>query len=117
VLREFDPGNLLLLQADREVMERHFEQTRLARSMQRLSASRLRLVRTTQPTPLSLPLIVERVAGQMSSEPLADRIERMQQEWERDAVRASAASATSRAGPSRPRRQPSKPLQNPRSRP
>lgn len=94
VLREFDPGNLLLHQADREVMERHFEQTRLARSMQRLAASRLRLVRTAQPTPLSLPLIVERVAGQMSSEPLADRIERMQQEWQRDAAASTDAAAS-----------------------
>jgi ATP-dependent Lhr-like helicase len=92
VLREFDPGNLLLHQADREVMERHFEQTRLARSMQRLASSRLRLVRTAQPTPLSLPLIVERVAGQMSSEPLADRIERMRREWELDASRDAKTS-------------------------
>ena len=104
VLREFDPGNLLLHQADREVMERHFEQTRLARAMQRLASSSLRLVRTTQPTPLSLPLIVERVAGQMSSEPLADRIERMQREWELDASRYARAAPSTGAGPSRPRR-------------
>ncbi|HEX8877622.1 MAG TPA: ligase-associated DNA damage response DEXH box helicase [Phycisphaerales bacterium] len=104
VLREFDPGNLLLHQADREVMERHFEQTRLARAMQRLASSSLRLVRTTQPTPLSLPLIVERVAGQMSSEPLADRIERMQREWELDASRCARAAPSTGAGPSRPRR-------------
>ena len=104
VLREFDPGNLLLHQADREVMERHFEQTRLSRSMQRLASSRLRLVRALQPTPLSLPLIVERVAGQMSSEPLADRIERMQREWELDASRTERSPTTKGAGPSRPHR-------------
>lgn len=86
VLREFDPGNLLLHQARREVLEKQFEETRLARSLRRLSECTLRIVHPTMPTPLALPLIVERVAGQMSSEPLAARIQRMQQEWEADAL-------------------------------
>ncbi|MBL8874966.1 MAG: ligase-associated DNA damage response DEXH box helicase [Phycisphaerae bacterium] len=82
VLREFDPGNLLLHQARREVLEKQFEETRLARVLKRLRDARIRFVRTETPTPLALPLIVERVAGQMSTEPLLARIERMQVEWE-----------------------------------
>lgn len=82
VLREFDPANLLLHQARQEVLERQFEETRLARVLKRLRDSRVRFVRTSTPTPLALPLIVERVSGQMSTEPLLARIERMQVEWE-----------------------------------
>lgn len=86
VLREFDPGNLLLHQARREVLEKQFEETRLARVLRRLQGSRIRIVKTEMPTPLALPLIVERVAGQMSTEPLLARIERMQIEWEEGAA-------------------------------
>lgn len=82
VLREFDPGNLLLHQARREVLEKQFEETRLARVLHRLQACKIRLETPPMPTPLSLPLIVERVAGQMSTEPLMARISRMQSEWE-----------------------------------
>jgi len=82
VLREFDPGNLLLHQARREVLEKQFEETRLARVLRRLQGARIRIVKPEIPTPLALPLIVERVAGQMSTEPLLARIERMQIEWE-----------------------------------
>src|SRR5690606_29975491 len=41
VLAEFDPGNLLLEQARREVLDRQFEETRLARTLDRLAASAL----------------------------------------------------------------------------
>lgn len=82
VLREFDPGNLLLHQARREVLEKQFEKTRLSRVLRRLSGSKLRIVAPSMPTPLAMPLIVERIAGQMSTESLQARIERMQTEWE-----------------------------------
>lgn len=84
VLREFDPGNLLLHQARREVLEKQFEETRLARVLRRLCDSRVRIMRPEMPTPLGLPLIAERVSGQMSTEPLLARIERMQSEWEQE---------------------------------
>lgn len=82
VLREFDPGNLLLHQARREVLEKQFEETRLSRVLRRIGASKLRIVAPIMPTPLAMPLIIERIAGQMSTESLQARIERMQEEWE-----------------------------------
>lgn len=82
VFREFDPENLLLEQARREVMERQFEQTRLSRTVQRIASSKLVLVNTPCPTPLSLPLILERAAAKVSTETLLERFNRMRTAWE-----------------------------------
>lgn len=82
VFTEFDPGNLLLEQARREVLERHFEQSRLARTMRRLAGCSLRVVTTDRPTPLSFPLMVERIGANITTENLAARIDRMRGEWE-----------------------------------
>lgn len=84
VLTDFDPGNLLLEQARREVMERQFERSRLARAMDRLAGATLVRRSVKRPTPLGLPLVIERVGGHISSESLADRIERARRQWEKD---------------------------------
>lgn len=86
VFNEFDPGNLLLEQARREVLERHFEQSRLARTLRRIRESELLIVRTDRPTPFSFPLVLERLGSNtnsMSSESIEDRIERMKKAWTR----------------------------------
>lgn len=81
VLSEFDPGNLLLHQARREVMDLHFERGRLRRVMERMAASPLRIVKTSRFTPLSFPLVVERQAGSLTTEGLMERVDRMRREW------------------------------------
>lgn len=81
VLSEFDPGNLLLEQARREVLEKHFEQSRLSRCFERLQRSRLVQVKTERFTPLSLPLVVEREAAKVSNQTLLERVELARQEW------------------------------------
>jgi ATP-dependent Lhr-like helicase len=81
VLRDFDPEHLLLAQAEREVMEREFERARLARTLARLRASRWVWQEPARPTPLGLPLIIEREGGQLSSEQLRDRIRRVKASW------------------------------------
>lgn len=86
VLTEFDPENLLLLQARREVLEKHFEQGRLARTMARVSASEMLIVRTPRLTPLAFPLVMERQSATLSSETIADQVRRMRAEWEAGAV-------------------------------
>jgi ATP-dependent helicase Lhr and Lhr-like helicase len=86
VFAEFDPGNLLLEQARREVLERHFERSRLARTLQRMAASELVFVSTRHPSPLAFPLLIERIGAKLSSESIADRIDRMRRQWEKDAA-------------------------------
>lgn len=81
VMRDFDPDNLLMVQSRREVLERQFEQSRLARTLARVSQGPLRIVRTARPSPLALPLVVERIGAQLSTESVLDRIERMRKAW------------------------------------
>ena len=81
VLSEFDPNNLLIHQARREVLERHFEESRLARTLARLREHPLLIRTTDRLTPLSLPLVIERQAATLSTETLADRVRKLQSEW------------------------------------
>lgn len=81
VMRDFDPDNLLMVQSRREVLEKQFEQSRLARTLARVAEGPLRIIRTSRPTPLALPLVVERIGAQLSTESVLDRIERMRKAW------------------------------------
>lgn len=77
VFVRYDPENLLLDQANREVLERQLEQSRLGKTLDRLSQSRIALIDVERHTPLALPLLVDRTRGRVSSEKLADRVRRM----------------------------------------
>jgi ATP-dependent Lhr-like helicase len=77
VFSRYDPDNLLLDQANREVLERQLEQSRLGRTLERLNSSEVVLVDVERHTPLALPLLVDRTRGRVSSEKLADRVRRM----------------------------------------
>ncbi len=81
VLSEFDPTNLLLHQARREVLDRHFEQSRLARCLARLSGAAHVHVDAARFTPLSFPLVIERQAAKLSTQSIIERIEAMRVEW------------------------------------
>lgn len=83
VFKDFDPGNLLLEQARREVMERQFEQSRLARTLRRLALAKPVLRAVERPTPLGFPLIVERTGAQITAETLGERLEKMRALWEK----------------------------------
>lgn len=77
VFEQFDPRNLLLLQARREVLERHCEERRLARTLRRLREGPLRVVETAHPTPLALPLVADRLGTTLSTESVRERVARM----------------------------------------
>ncbi|MEO6529259.1 MAG: ligase-associated DNA damage response DEXH box helicase [Gemmatimonadaceae bacterium] len=85
VFQRYDPGNLLLAQAHREVLERQLESSRLGAALQRLSRARIVVTNPKRFTPLSFPLLVDRTRNKVSSEKLADRIKRMQVALERAA--------------------------------
>ena len=82
VFARYDPDNLLLMQARREVMEQHFEESRLVETLRRLRDAKKLVVATRRPTPLALPLLVERVGARLSSESLLERIERLKKQWQ-----------------------------------
>ena len=83
VFARWDAGNPLLAQAEREVLERELEFSRLARAIGRLSDSPVVLRQTQRPTPFAFPLLVARLREKLTSEKLADRVRRMQLEFDR----------------------------------
>ena len=78
VLQRYDPANLLLSQAHREVLERQLESSRLGRTLERLARSRVVITEPKRTPPLAFPLLVDRARERVSSESLADRVRRMQ---------------------------------------
>lgn len=86
VFSEFDPENILLMQARKEVLERQFEESRLARTMQRIAEGELVVRMPRSPTPLGLPLVVERLGARLSTETVLDRVRKMKEEWGRAAM-------------------------------
>jgi ATP-dependent Lhr-like helicase len=85
VFSRYDRGNLLLQQAEREVLERQLEQSRLARTLVRLQSSRIVITDPPRPTPMAFPILVDRLRETVTSETLGDRIERMSLLFEQSA--------------------------------
>ncbi|WP_321792486.1 ligase-associated DNA damage response DEXH box helicase [Caballeronia sp. J97] len=85
VFRKHDSGNLLLAQADQEVMLQELELGRIRAALERMSESRLALHAPKKPTPFAFPLIVARLREKVSTEKLSDRVARMLADLEKAA--------------------------------
>ncbi len=105
VFRQFEPRNLLLDQARREVLESQLEFRRLSAALERAAERRIVVVKPGRLTPLSFPIWSEFVQGQVSSETWRDRVGRMAMSLEEEAtgVKAPAPDA-SKARKSRARK-------------
>jgi ATP-dependent Lhr-like helicase len=97
VFRKYDRGNRLLTQAENEVLAQELEMSRLRAVLQQMAHTPLARVPLQTASPFSLPLMVERLREQLSTEKLADRLARLLA----DAEQAAAAPP---AAPSRPNR-------------
>ncbi len=82
VFRKYDAGNRLLGQADTEVLAQELELARLTATLDRMASLQLELVDLQAPSPFCLPLMVERLREQLSTEKLKDRLERLLAEAE-----------------------------------
>jgi ATP-dependent Lhr-like helicase len=85
VFSKYDPANLLLHQASREVIERNLEQTRLSQCLVRLNDAKMVLTHPRKPTPFAFPILVDRLREQLASEDAEDRIRRMLESLEKAA--------------------------------
>lgn len=85
VFRQYDPANLLLTQAEEEVLRQELDVERLEQTLSRLQSRQLDLHVVRRTTPLAFPLMVERFRESLSSEKLADRIRRMVAELDKAA--------------------------------
>jgi ATP-dependent Lhr-like helicase len=77
VLSEHDPGNMLLAQARREVLEEQFEFRRLAAAVERIAARSIRVERPDRLTPLAFPIWAEQVQNRFTSQGWLERIVEM----------------------------------------
>lgn len=80
VLEDYDSSNLLLRQAYTEVFNQQLEEPRLVAAFDRISKSKIIYNFATQFTPLSFPIKVDSLRQSLSSEDLASRIRRMQEQ-------------------------------------
>ena len=90
VFARYDPDNLLLAQARREILERQFEVGRLRATLEALRGRRFVKVVTARLTPMAFPLWASMLSSQLSTESFTDRLTRMLAELESAAVRPQA---------------------------
>lgn len=77
VFRDYEPDNLLYLQAYRETFEHQLEEGRLRLALERINSQKIIWKQCEKATPFSFPIITDRLREKLSSEKLADRIRRM----------------------------------------
>jgi len=85
VFADYDPENLLLAQARREVLDRELEAPRLAAALDRMRGDRVLVTTPPRPTPFAFPLMVEMFREELSTEALGARVARMVADLERAA--------------------------------
>ena len=86
VFRKYDAGNLLLNQAEREVLSQELEISRLGETLGRMREKALDFVELRHPSPMSVPLMVERFREKLSTEQLSQRLDRILRDMEGDAA-------------------------------
>ncbi|MDX2064393.1 MAG: ligase-associated DNA damage response DEXH box helicase [Fimbriimonadaceae bacterium] len=85
VFARYDPENRLLRQSHDEVLERQLEESRLARALQRLQRSERLITQPPRPTPMSFPILVDRLRETVTTETVSDRIAKLTAELEASA--------------------------------
>ncbi len=77
VFRDYEPNNLLYLQAYRETFEQQLEEGRLRQVLERINSQNIIWKQCEKATPFSFPIITDGLRAKLSSEKLADRIRKM----------------------------------------
>lgn len=87
VFTRYDPENLLLGQAQREVMDTQLEVGRLRRTLSEIAVMKTVLKEIPRLTPLAFPLWASSTQANVSSERWADRVKRMAVQLEESAAK------------------------------
>ena len=83
VFKKYDERNLLLVQSQQEVLSQELDIAQLEAALKAMQSRRLEWVNLDHPSPLCLPLMVERLREKLSSEKLADRLDRILRDAEK----------------------------------
>ena len=84
VFAKYDPGNLLLEQARREVLERQLEVRRIEDKLLEIQKQEVVIRKTPRLTPFGFPLWAESLRTQVSSESWGDRVRKMAKDLENE---------------------------------
>lgn len=90
VFSKYDPDNLLLDQARREILEQQLELTRLTATLEDLERREMIRVFTKRLTPMAFPLWADLLSSSLTTENFATRLERMLAELEQAALQPDA---------------------------
>ena len=85
VFKEYEPDNLLYLQAINETLDHGIESSRIQRSFEKIEKLKIVWKDCKYPTPFSFPLITDRIRSKISSESVEDRIRKMYLQLEKSA--------------------------------
>ena len=77
VLSQYDPDHVLLSQAKDDVLRDEFDIERLLETLQSLEQQPIEVKAIAQPSPLALPLVIDRLSSRLSTESIATRMERL----------------------------------------
>ncbi|MBU25250.1 MAG: DNA ligase-associated DEXH box helicase [Gammaproteobacteria bacterium] len=77
VLSQYDPMHVLLEQAKYDVLRDEFDMERLKKTLNTLTQHRLTVKAIHQPSPLALPLVIDRLSARLSTETVAERMARL----------------------------------------
>jgi len=74
---EYEPNNLLILQAYEEVLYFQLEEDRMRTTLERIQNQNIIIARPNKATPFAFPIMVDRMRETLTSETLQDRIQKM----------------------------------------
>ncbi len=81
VFQTYEPEQPLYNQSFDEVRFFQFQESRLVSVLRKLADMPFELYKTSRPTPLAFPLVIERIGSLVSTETLQDRLQRMKAKW------------------------------------
>ncbi|WP_306642837.1 ligase-associated DNA damage response DEXH box helicase [Sanyastnella coralliicola] len=84
VFSDYDSSNLLLRQAFNEMIDHQLEIERFRMMLKRINSQKLVITHPSKPTPLSFPIMVDRLREKLTSEKISDRIQKMKRAYDED---------------------------------
>ncbi|MDB6068941.1 MAG: box helicase [Verrucomicrobiales bacterium] len=90
VFCKYDPDNLLIAQARREILDQQLELTRLQATLEGLRERSIVQVFTKRLTPMAFPLWADLLSSSLSTESFGSRLEKMLEELEEAALHPDA---------------------------
>ncbi len=82
VFTQYDPSNLLIRQAQEEVITLQLDYQRLVKALKRINSQEIILKYTERVTPFAFPIMADRLRQKLTTEKISDRIIRLQKQLE-----------------------------------